>query len=99
MPYGNAFKSQDFRGLWSSLIFHLFFYPAAPILEGEQSEARMTTAVVLRQILLSCCTKYSRNGLQINESFSYHEEVKPGRPQIGVLENDRLNTERFGRHG
>lgn len=28
-----------------------------------------------------------------------NEEVKPGRPQMGMLENDRLNTERFGGHG
>lgn len=41
---------------------------------------------------------YSRNGLQRTESFSYCEEVKLGRPQMGVLENDRFNTERIGEH-
>lgn len=39
------FENPDFRGLWSSLIFHLFFSPTAPIPEGEQTEARNTTAV------------------------------------------------------
>lgn len=42
------FKNGDFIGLWSSLIFLLFFFfPLLfPILEGEQTEARITTAVL-----------------------------------------------------
>lgn len=82
--------------VWSSI----YFFPHCSHPGGRADWGQdHHSSVFLRQILLSYCKKYSRNGLQINESFSYYEEVKPGRPQMAVLESDRLNTERFGGHG
>lgn len=82
--------------IWSSIYF---FPPTSPLLEWEQTEARITTAVFFLGRYFSHAVRNTAEMVCRLMNPLASEEVKPGRSQIGVLGNARLNTKRFGGHG